>query len=163
MATEALLLPLPEFGVQICQGPCGRTLPFSEFHELDRTKNRTKLGYRRTCKTCYTHRSRDWNVKNPDRYFDGHLRRNFGITLADYNAMLDRQGGVCAICGGPPTDRRNRRRGKQLVFVARLVVDHDHDTGRVRGLLCGACNSAIGFLKDDPATVRSALAYLERG
>lgn len=62
--------------------------------------------------------------------------------------MLDAQGGGCAICGEGPGDRFH------------LVVDHDHQTSEVRGLLCTACNVGIGNLRDDPDLLRRALAYL---
>lgn len=151
MASEALL-PLEEFGMQTCR-KCGVTFPLSEFPKL----HTMRPGVRTSCKKCYSRYSREWNVNNADRYFDGHLRRRFGITLAEYNAILERQGGVCAICGSPPT-RRNRRKGGQRVFVARLVADHDHVTGKVRGLLCSNCNTGLGA-----AMVRRALEYLECG
>ncbi|WP_079168999.1 endonuclease VII domain-containing protein [Streptomyces sp. CC77] len=75
----------------------------------------------------------------------GHLRRQYGITEAELGAMIEAQAGVCAICqSGPPEH-----------------VDHCHKTGRVRGVLCFNCNSAIGKLRDDPAIVRRAATYLE--
>ena len=77
------------------------------------------------------------------------LRSKYGRTEAEYNALADAQGGVCAICG-----RNDRARA--------LHVDHDHTTGRVRGLLCNTCNRCLGLLKDDAAVLRSAIAYLER-
>ena len=141
------LLPLAEFGMQICR-KCGKTLPFSEFYPL----RSMRLGYRTDCRTCATAYARSWVEKNPEKAFDSHLRRRFGITLDEYNAMLAEQGGVCLICGELPTGPRNRRKGKQRTFIARLV----------RGLLCSTCNVGIGNLKDDAATVRAALNYLER-
>lgn len=60
--------------------------------------------------------------------------KQYGLTVEDYDTMFDTQGGVCAICGEPP------------VNGARLVVDHDHETGKVRGLLCSPCNTAVGRL-----------------
>jgi hypothetical protein len=71
------------------------------------------------------------------------------MTLDEYNAMLAEQGGVCAVCSRPPTSGIS------------LHVDHDHATGRIRGLLCFRCNNALGDLEDDPALLRAAARYLE--
>jgi hypothetical protein len=78
-----------------------------------------------------------------------HLKRTFGLTEADYERILAAQGGGCAICGRLPASRN-------------LHVDHDHDAGYVRGLLCFACNVAIGHLRDDPMIATKLLDYLER-
>lgn len=83
---------------------------------------------------------------------DIQLRTKYGITEAEYVAMLAAQEGRCAICGRlGGIGRRDR-----------LHVDHDHATLRVRALLCGSCNSAVGMLGDDPVTIRAAAAYVER-
>lgn len=81
------------------------------------------------------------------------LRQGYGITLEEYQRMFAAQGGVCAICAEPET---STYRGK----VRELGVDHCHITGKVRGLLCSQCNVAIGKLRDDPALIRNALAYV---
>lgn len=81
-----------------------------------------------------------------------HLGR-YGLTHEMFELILESQGNVCAICG---TDEPGNTRGP-----AAFRVDHDHDTGEVRGLLCNKCNIAIGYLKDDPALLRRALEYLE--
>lgn len=86
---------------------------------------------------------------------DKQLQRDFGITLGMYNKMLDDQGGVCAICEKPEFSKRS---GK----IRALAVDHCHDTGRVRALLCTSCNPMIGYSKDDTNILRKAAAYLER-
>lgn len=81
------------------------------------------------------------------------MYRLYGITMAEYDTMLKGQGGVCAACGG-----------REDVKGRRLCVDHDHDTGRVRGLLCHKCNTAIGLGKDSIAWVLGLAGYLmERG
>lgn len=72
----------------------------------------------------------------------------YGMTEAEYEDLLCGQCGVCAICGTNPEGR--------------LAVDHNHDTKRVRGLLCRPCNSAIGLLKDSPEILRRAVEYLCR-
>jgi hypothetical protein len=80
------------------------------------------------------------------------LKKNFGITPEQYDEMLAAQGGVCASCS---TDKPG---GPYGIFA----VDHDHSTGKVRGLLCKNCNLAIGMLGDSAEGVRKALAYLTR-
>lgn len=79
---------------------------------------------------------------------DKHLMRRFGVTLEWYEKKLRKQGGRCAICGDPP-----RGRG--------LAVDHDHRSGKVRGLLCTRCNPAAGYVRDSPQIARKLAAYLE--
>jgi Recombination endonuclease VII len=74
-----------------------------------------------------------------------HLQRNYGLTEAERDAMIAAQYGLCAICLAAPP----------------VHVDHCHNTGRVRGVLCFNCNSAIGKLRDDPGAARRAAAYLE--
>lgn len=76
----------------------------------------------------------------------------YGITVADRERMLEEQGNVCAICGGPPTGNR----------WDTFVIDHDHISGKVRGLLCSNCNVAIGLLNDDPKLIERAMEYLLR-
>ncbi len=80
--------------------------------------------------------------------------RRYGLTIDSYEALLQAQGRACAICGD--TNPKNYR-GRNESFC----VDHDHVTGKVRGLLCNLCNNGIGALGDDPERVRAALAYLE--
>lgn len=79
---------------------------------------------------------------------EAHLHRVFGMTSAEYDAMSEAQGGTCAICQAPCHTGR------------RLAVDHDHQTGRVRGLLCGRCNRGLGLFFDRPDLMRRAADYL---
>jgi hypothetical protein len=85
------------------------------------------------------------------KVMDRHFRRKFGITFEIYNSMLSSQGGVCMIC-----HKSNEK------YKRALCVDHDHETGDVRALLCNDCNLGIGYFKDDPALMRIAMEYLER-
>lgn len=87
----------------------------------------------------------------------GHYMVRYGITESKYTAMLEHQGGTCAVCKGPPRGFGTRKNNK-------LVVDHDHSTGRVRGLLCGQCNSLLGFLEKghfDEEWIGRVRKYLE--
>jgi hypothetical protein len=99
-------------------------------------------------------RQRRYRERHPERtsarYMQGNLRRALidrEITETDYQAMLIKQHGTCAICSKPTGKRR-------------LDIDHDHDTGKVRGLLCLNCNRAIGLFNEDPHRLVSAIEYL---
>jgi hypothetical protein len=83
--------------------------------------------------------------------------RKYGLSPAEYDAMLAAQAGLCAACGGAETSLHPKT-GKPK----RLSVDHCHATGRVRGLLCKACNFAIGHAADDPERLIAAAEYLRR-
>lgn len=85
------------------------------------------------------------------------FKKKFGITTADYERMFAEQSGLCAICERPPT-RISRKQGK----VMDLAVDHDHDTGEVRGLLCTDCNTVLGLMNDSPDRLWAAISYLNR-
>ena len=97
-----------------------------------------------------------WRARGRDTIVNGDLRRTFGISLADYNAMLKAQGGTCAICRRPETFKLA---GKAR---PRLSVDHDHQTGKIRGLLCHKCNRGLGNFEDDVKRLLAAGAYLIR-
>lgn len=90
-----------------------------------------------------------------DALRDKQLRREFGITLADYDRMHAAQNGRCAICKQP---ERAMRGGKPRA----LAVDHCHATGAVRGLLCGSCNPMIGYAGDSPEILRAAIGYINQ-
>lgn len=78
------------------------------------------------------------------------IERNYGITADQYWAMLEAQDGVCLICGGTNDGARGEK----------LYVDHCHDTGKVRGLLCRGCNHGLGHFRDSVDFLMSACAYL---
>lgn len=85
------------------------------------------------------------------------ILRKYGITLEQYEALSKQQDGLCAICRQPQRGRKKDVRGKRTAF---LCVDHDHQTGRVRGLLCNPCNVALGQLDDDTERLQRAIEYL---
>ncbi len=163
---------------------CQQTKPLAEFPQ------RTRGHYRECCKICHraanrrsriAHRearnaySRAWAARNPERIHaaqkasferrtdaqkrartawerNWNLKRKYGIDVAEFNAMLVAQNGVCALCRVPG------RVGKH----DKLAVDHDHKTGRVRGLLCSICNSALATLGDGEVGLQHALEYVRR-
>ena len=133
---------------------CKETKPVTEYWP-DR---RRKSGLMARCKSCKTQDRRTWRQRNPEadklRYWadpqserERHLIRKYGVTQADYDAMLKRQGGCCAIC------RKSQERA--------LDVDHNHSTGEVRGLLCTNCNRMIGHAGDSAERLEAAAAYLK--
>lgn len=92
----------------------------------------------------------EWQKNNPDKRLDQSLKK-YGITKADFDRMLAEQGGGCAIC----------KRTKS-VEGWRMHVDHCHETGVVRGILCSSCNLGIGKFSDDPDRLEAAAAYLRK-
>lgn len=82
------------------------------------------------------------------RKLEEHRRYTYGVKAEDYEKMLSRQNGCCAVCG----DKSNKP----------LVIDHCHTSGAVRGLLCGNCNTGIGMFRDDAALLQKAISYLDR-
>lgn len=137
---------------------CGNAKSIEAF---GRRPNGNPKGYCRVCESQYQtdyagtvngrERQRQarakWNGSN-HAYF---LMYRYGLTLERYIEMLDLQGGHCAICGATEPG------GNSSVWH----VDHCHSSGRVRGLLCGACNRGLGQFRDDPDRLRSAVDYLE--
>lgn len=87
--------------------------------------------------------------KHKDRSRNARLKKKFGISLETYNEMVKKQNGCCAVCG-----QKEKIRG--------LAVDHCHKTGKVRELLCGRCNPAVGFVKDSPDLAKKIAEYLEK-
>lgn len=94
-----------------------------------------------------------WRKSNPERVarnnWAAFLKSRYRITPAEYEEMFTAQGGKCAICEEPPGDTR-------------LAVDHDHQTGANRGLLCTKCNAGLAMLTDTPWKFRASLRYLAK-
>jgi hypothetical protein len=97
-------------------------------------------------------RLKAWREKNRDRRNEQmreiHLRNKFGLTPEEYDRILEAQDGVCALCESPPTPGIS------------LHVDHDHDPGEIRGLLCVRCNNALGLFREDPDLLKRAARYV---
>ena len=92
-------------------------------------------------------RRKSWAERLSDRW--RRVLRSYGLSMEQYEALLAKQGGVCAICAKPPAEPP--------------VVDHCHGTGKVRGLLCRNCNSGLGLFGDDHGLLAAAIAYLKKG
>ena len=122
---------------------CGVYKVLTEFH-----KHTTSLyGVEPICKLCRLEQRRAYNRRYPERIRNIDLKVKYGITIADYEAMAACQGGKCAICG---------------VNEQKLVVDHNHQTGEIRALLCHLCNTLIGCARENIAILVAATAYLYR-
>ena len=83
------------------------------------------------------------------------LKFKYGLTIEEYDEMFKRQNGLCAVCGKPETFCH-----QDTKVPTRLSVDHSHDTGKVRGLLCRKCNQLIGFADDNTNILLNAMTYL---
>lgn len=102
-------------------------------------------GIEPVCKACKHRRRREFAVQFPERVRQRDLKANYGLTFERYAEMVREQRGQCAICGQT---------------AAKLVVDHNHTTGQVRGLLCHLCNAMIGYARERIEILAQAAAYL---
>lgn len=135
---------------------CSTHRPSSEFYRDPSTAS----GMAGWCKPCKRQYQKEWSKANPEKVraasqranerrrgnqFGGSYPSRYGITVEDYWRMHAQQDGKCLICGGTED---------------RLVVDHCHETSKVRGLLCNRCNVGIGYFRHDPDRLMAASAYL---
>jgi hypothetical protein len=119
--------------------------------EAWRTKNKARhleraREYHRANKDAINERKRAHRVENPEHFRNLLLKRQYGMTVEAFERMRADQGGGCAVC----------QKDKPL------VVDHDHEDGGVRGLLCNQCNQALGLLEDDCGRFYAAIKYLRQ-
>lgn len=154
---------LGRIGLKRCSR-CGESQPVESYYR--RADDST--GRKSQCISCYRAAQKDYNASeaakqrkrrerarrrasDPETFArrsrEATFKSKYGITLACYEVMIQEQGGCCAICREPSISES-------------LAVDHCHRTGRIRGLLCRACNAGIGMLGDDARRVESALRYL---
>ena len=118
---------------------CGK-----EFHR-NSNMNRARFCSR----TCWKTGTKSKYKDIPEQQRAWHLKAHYGISLAEYQAILVLQGGGCAVCG------------KKKHSVKALHVDHDHKTGKTRGIVCSSCNRAIAFMGDSPELAKKLVNYLE--
>ena len=135
---------------------CDQTKPVQQFYRAVTGHRAGKLSFR--CKPCFRRYTGAWRRRNPE-LVRGMLRRrrlaSYGLSEREYQRLFEAQRGVCAICERPETTVRG---GKG----ARLSVDHEHKTDRVRGLLCHACNLGLGKFGDSPQILVRAAQYLAK-
>jgi hypothetical protein len=140
---------------------CGKIKPLELFHK----DNKAKSSVDTCCKVCHsqktkiyqklnprklTQKNARWKRDNIDHVRDVYYKKKYGISLYQYNELHKLQNGCCALC-------------KQLEKLpkSRLGVDHCHDSGRIRGLLCDLCNTALGRLGDSPESIERVLKYVK--
>lgn len=111
-----------------------------------KTKKWWKISNRRRKGSGY---AKKYYSQNKEKFRGLHLKYHFGISSEQYTEMFKKQNGACAICG-------------KFSIELNLQIDHDHETGRIRELLCGKCNRALGLLHDDINIFSSAIKYIER-
>ena len=132
---------------------CKTNFPITFF----RKRKASKDGLNIYCKHCHSAMVRKWKINNPEKVKETrekykttgqqkHRASHYGITPEEYDAMLLGQGGCCLICG---------------ISNRKLVIDHCHNTGLIRGILCLNCNAGIGMLNDDLKLLHQAIWYLE--
>lgn len=111
--------------------------------------------YESYCKACESINNKKWMSNNKEsqrqREFKRNLRVKFGMTEDDYYEKLESQNNGCAIC-----------RSRFSLSGRHLAVDHDHKTGKIRGLLCNECNTAIGLMKENTDLFYNATVYIEK-
>lgn len=116
-------------------------------------KQAKTLAWRKDNKPKYNALAVRWRDKNPEKQHATDIKRIYGLSIERYNEMLTEQACKCKICG---------KQHDPSIKRGRLYVDHDHQTGEVRGLLCGACNSAIGYFQDKTEVLYKAIDYLKK-
>ena len=132
---------------------CGEIKPASEFY----TSKWIKDGLDSKCKPCSIDYATRWKLANPERFKERRrehlLRTKYNLTPEDYDNLLTEQNGTCAVCGDLPN-------GDPAGGVV-LVIDHDHETNEVRGILCSRCNAGLGMFLDDTERLAVAIEYLQ--
>jgi hypothetical protein len=129
---------------------CLETRPLAAFYKLKSGRD----GLQSWCKDCVQEYATAYGARNRERRLERARARGlakFGMNQDDYDRLLEAQLGGCGICGA-----------RESVNGKRLCVDHRHQDGVVRGLLCDNCNRAIGLLQDSPELLSTAVKYLER-
>lgn len=120
------------------------------YEKYRKKRKQTEAAYREKNRGKIRKKSVAWRKNNPDYAKNQDLLRHYHITLDEYNKMFARQEGCCLACGK-----------HQFALKRALHVDHDHETGKIRGLLCHGCNCALGFVNDNIAVLNGLITYIE--
>lgn len=125
---------------------CGRTLPIDHF--ALREDGRRPVA---RCRECIQKVHQEWSDRNPHASRYRNLKVKYGITREEYEELEKKQQGLCGICGKPERSNRSKY----------LSVDHNHTTGKVRGLLCFACNTALGKMEEDLERMQRMIQWVQ--
>jgi len=132
---------------------CKMMLPYRMFAKYtDKANGRTK--YFSCCRKCATIRSQRYRKTHPEWYINEKRKavcNKFGLSIEEYNKMYVLQNSRCKICGIPEAELNKK-----------FAIDHCHETGLIRGLLCESCNIMLGNAKDNPTILRLGAEYLEQ-
>ena len=136
---------------------CKKKLPNSAFGKNKHRKDGLTWHCRK-CREHYKGKNSEWMKSDVGKrcVLKSQLHTKYGLTLENYDTMLEEQKDMCGACGQPETST-----GRYGV-IKRLSVDHDHETGKVRGLLCDGCNRALGCAKDSKEILLQLVIYLEK-
>lgn len=126
---------------------CKQKKPLSQFYNRKAAKD----GKYSCCKVCAGEMRKKTEQKYPHYQVHMQRKKRYGMSREQYEALLEKQGGKCAICRSPSP-------GRKAIF---FCVDHCHETGKVRGLLCKRCNMGLGYFLDKTKLLRRAIKYLE--
>lgn len=126
---------------------CKNDKLFSEFNKDIHTAN----GYAIYCQSCNSEKGKQRYVKYKPKYQNYRLLKKFGVSIEEYETMLKKQDGGCAICSE-----------KYVEGDILFAVDHCHNTGQVRGILCSSCNLGLGHFKDSQTNLSLAIEYLSK-
>ena len=122
-------------------------------HDMDIHRRLRGVNQTPACNACQNLRTRKWYNENKDQAIKGviksRLRTLFGMSLNDVEIMLTAQCGQCLLC-------------ERAITMKTKCIDHDHESGQVRGLLCTQCNTALGMVKDNPETLQRMITYVTK-
>jgi hypothetical protein len=124
---------------------CKETKPKSKFHKHSSTKD----GVQVYCAECANNYKKQWRKENKISVADSRLKSRYKINTQTKENMIQKQDNKCEIC-------------ENELISKYTVIDHCHKTGNVRGILCGSCNTMLGFSKDSIKNLKSAQKYLEK-
>jgi hypothetical protein len=131
---------------------CGTEKPIEAFNKNKNTADGHSMWCRDCMKAAYDAKHyKQYVQKNPHIHRKSHLKLKYAITPEQYATMLQEQGGKCAICGDAAES-----------LPKQLLVDHDHETSKVRGLLCPRCNHGLGRFRDSITDLEAAIVYLRK-